>query len=50
MRTMITPDSGPLRRKDIAALVAKFKRRNPGSVQIFRTFDQATASVCMTCG
>ena len=22
----------------------------PGSVQIFRTFDQATASVCVTCG
>ena len=32
MRTMITPESEPLRRKDIATLVAKFKRRNPSFV------------------
>ena len=32
MRTMITPDSEPLRRKDVATLVAKFKRRNPSFV------------------
>ena len=32
MRTMITPESEPLRRKDVATLVAKFKRRNPSFV------------------
>ena len=32
MRTMITPASEPLRRKDVATLVAKFKRRNPSFV------------------
>ena len=32
MRPTITPESEPLRRKDVATLVAKFKRRNPSFV------------------
>jgi len=43
MRTMITPESEPLRRKDVATLVAKFKRRNPSFVD-----DEQKASLTHT--